>query len=330
MLSNSLARNPISHTAFTNHVRSAAQTGVVLPFQRGLARSKPADGFVAPAVEISPADGVKRRGVVWDGMMAEIVQATTRQRTEYRLSAPVHMLAYYEEGARSEGETVVEGAAKSNLRDIRKKLTFVPAGHRYHECHEPRLLAKVAYFYFAPEQLRTDTGDLDLAPRLYFEDPALSSTASKLISLMESANDDNRPYLAALGVVLVHELKRLYAGSRPVQAPARGGLAAWQQRTVATYIEGHLAEQVPISTLAGLVRLSPFHFCRAFKQTFGAPPHQYHSRRRIEWAKALLAQAGTSVTDIGFTLGFKETSSFTATFRKMTGFTPTGYRRSLA
>ena len=57
------------------------------------------------------------------------------------------------------------------------------------------------------------------------------------------------------------------------------------------YIEEHLAEQIPLKTLAQLVRLSPCYFCRAFKQSFGVPPHRYHSARRIEQAKALLARA---------------------------------------
>jgi AraC family transcriptional regulator len=78
-----------------------------------------------------------------------------------------------------------------------------------------------------------------------------------------------------------------------------------------------------------LVRLSPFYFCRAFKQSFGIPPHRFHTSRRIERAKALLAKPAPSVTDIGLTVGFSETSSFTAAFRKATGFTPTSYHRSL-
>jgi AraC family transcriptional regulator len=49
----------------------------------------------------------------------------------------------------------------------------------------------------------------------------------------------------------------------------------------------------------------------------------------MERAKALLAKSAPSVTDIGLTVGFSETSSFTAAFRKATGFTPTGYHRSL-
>jgi AraC family transcriptional regulator len=110
----------------------------------------------------------------------------------------------------------------------------------------------------------------------------------------------------------------------------RGGLAAWQQRTVVAYIEEHLAEPVSLAKLAQLVRLSPFYFCRAFKQSFGMPPHRYHTSRRIEHAKALLAKPTPSVTDIGFAVGFSQTSSFTAAFRKATGLTPSAYHRSLS
>ena len=58
------------------------------------------------------------------------------------------------------------------------------------------------------------------------------------------------------------------------------------------------------------------------------PPHRYHNSRRIEHAKTLLAKPVSSVTSIGFTVGFGETSSFSVAFRKTTGFTPTAYRRA--
>ena len=79
-----------------------------------------------------------------------------------------------------------------------------------------------------------------------------------------------------------------------------------------------------------LVDLSPFYFCRAFKQSFGIPPHRYHVNRRIERAKALLAERESSVTDVALEVGFSETSSFSAAFRHTTGTTPTEYRRTLA
>jgi AraC family transcriptional regulator len=109
----------------------------------------------------------------------------------------------------------------------------------------------------------------------------------------------------------------------------RGGLATWQQRTVVAYIEEHLSKPISLATLAQLVRLSPYYFCRAFKQSFGMPPHRYHTSRRIERAKALLSKPSPSVTEIGFTVGFSQTSSFTVAFRKATGLTPTAYHRTL-
>lgn len=113
------------------------------------------------------------------------------------------------------------------------------------------------------------------------------------------------------------------------QALAKGGLAPWQQRAVTAYVEEHLAEPIALCTLARLARLSPYYFCRAFKRSLGMPPHRYHSNRRIEHAKLLLAQPEASVTDIGRRVGYGETSSFTTAFHKATGITPTAYRRSL-
>jgi AraC family transcriptional regulator len=286
------------------------------------------------AVEVYPSDIVKRRTVTWDGMAAEMVQATTRERIEFRFRAPLHLLAVCDQGLRSDGDTFVEGLPRSRLRDVTRKLTFVPAGHEYYEWQEPRVLTRIVYFYFdparMPEHPETGVAPAPLAPRLFFEDATLWNTALKLKSLIESAGPDSRPYFEALGTVLAHELVRRNAGAPRIEAPVRGGLAAWQQRTVTTYIEEHLAEQISLATLAQLVRLSPYYFCRAFKHSFGLPPLRYHTSRRIEHAKSLLAKPASSVTNIGLTFGFSDTSSFSAAFRKATGLTPTAYRRSLA
>jgi AraC family transcriptional regulator len=282
-------------------------------------------------VEISPAHIVRRRIIAWDGMAAEIVQATYHEKIECRFCAPRHLLAVCEQGARSDGDTLVEGAPRSSLKDLKKKLTFVPAGHEYREWQRPRVLTRVAYFYFEPAKLplHSDSEPADVAPRLHFEDAAMWDTALKLMMLIEKPDADSGPYLESLGNVLAHELARLNAGAPRVQAPSRGGLASWQQRAVAAYIEEHLADQISLATLARLIGLSPHHFCRAFKQSFGLPPHRYHTSRRIECAKVLLAKPAPSVTDIALTLGFNETSSFSAVFRKTTGFSPTAYHRSL-
>jgi AraC family transcriptional regulator len=271
--------------------------------------------------------------MAWHGMAAEFVQSTSHDTTEYRFDAPVHLLAVYEQGVRRDGETFVEGSPRSTLRDRTRKLTFVPADHEYREWQESRTLTNLMYFYVDPATLQAhsecDISAISFAPRVLFEDPTLWDTALKLKRLVESPTSENRLYSEALGIVLIHELVRLNLGMPRVELRALGGLATWQQRIVAAYIDEHLAEQIRLATLAQLVDLSPYHFCRAFKGSFGVPPHRYHTGRRIARAKMLLADSADSVTNIGLTVGFSETSSFTATFRRATGITPTGYRRGL-
>jgi AraC family transcriptional regulator len=286
------------------------------------------------AVEVYPPDIVKRRTVAWDGMAAEIVQAIRPEKIEFRYRAPLHLLAVYDQGIRSDGETFVDGLPRSKLRDVRRKLTLVPAGHVYHEWQEPRVLTRIVYFYFDPAKMPTyhekNIVPAPLAARLFFDNATLSDTALKLQRLIEGAGPNSGPYLEALGIVLAHELVRLNPAAPRVEGPVRGGLATWQQRMVTTYMEEHLAQQISLTTLARLVCLSPYHFCRAFRQSFGAPPHRYHGGYRIERAKTLLVETASSVTEIGLAVGFRETSSFSSAFHKATGQTPTAYRRSLA
>ena len=265
-------------------------------------------------------------------MAAEFVQSTNDDRTEYRFRASLHLLAAYEQGVRRDGETLVQGLPGSTRRDLAQKLTFVPAGHDYREWHQPRTRTRLMYFYFDPAELQSQCGisEMALSPRLFFDDTSVWQTVLKLKRLAEGQISDNWLYFEALGSVLVHELVRSNCGGDRIETRIRGGLAAWQQRIVTAYIEEHVADQISLATLAGLARLSPYHFCRAFKQSFGMPPHRYHMSRRIERAKVLLQQRVRSVTEIGMTLGFSETSSFTAAFRKATGLTPTGYHRSVA
>jgi AraC family transcriptional regulator len=284
-------------------------------------------------VKISPSGVVKRQTAAWPGMAAEIVQATQRDRIESRFCAPVHLLALYERGIRHDGATIIEGLPKSTLRDFAGKLIFVPAGYEYHDWQEPRILTRVVYFYLDPTWLSISghlgVANMPLAPRLFFEDSGLWDIAHKLSTLIENPGADHRPYVQALGIVMAHELMRFNAGKHCVTPQVRGGLAACQQRIVVAHIEDHLDEPISLATLAQLVDLSASHFCRAFKQSFGMPPHRYHNNRRIEHAKTLLAESTQSVTEIGLTVGFSQTSSFTAAFRKTTGLTPTAFQRSI-
>jgi AraC family transcriptional regulator len=148
-----------------------------------------------------------------------------------------------------------------------------------------------------------------------------------LKNTIEGGQACSTPYLEALSGVLAHELSCVNEEVSRTPKVYRGGLASWQQRAVTGYIEEHLRKQISLSKLAELARLSQHHFCRAFKQSFGIPPHQYQVQRRMEIAKSLLANRTNSVTDIALSLGYAQASSFSSSFRKTTGWTPTVYRR---
>jgi AraC family transcriptional regulator len=286
-----------------------------------------------PAVDVTPYHAVTRNGINCAGMHVELVQAKMNERVEHKFRSPLHLLAAYQRGVRRDGESCVDGVPRSTLRDVAKKMTFVPAGHLYREWYDPRIPTSVAYFYFDPAVFQMASYEApavtSLKARLFFEDATIWNTAAKLARAIDTPGAGNQPYVEALGVVLMHEIVRLNRGALRRENYARGGLAAWQQRIVAGYMEEHLSEQIPIAVLADMVRLSKFHFCRAFKQSFGASPHRYHTNLRIECAKLLLAERRRSVTEIGLTVGFSETSSFTAAFRKITGQTPSNYHRDL-
>ena len=212
------------------------------------------------AVEISPSDIVRRRRLGWDGLEVEIVQVTRRERIESRFHSPVHLLVLGEHGERSEGETLIEGLARSSLHKYRGKFTFIPAGHKYCDWQVPRTLMRSVFFYLHPDKLPVTSAPNGVAPRLFFENASLWDTATKLVRLIEHPGYHNRPYFEALGVVLAHELACLGHTPPPKQPQIRGGLAAWQERTVAAYIEEHLDEQISLAALAQLTRLSPILF----------------------------------------------------------------------
>lgn len=283
-------------------------------------------GLLHATVQIEPVDFVKRLGTGCPGWFVESIHAPLGRRIELEFQGPVHLLAMYNEGARRDGETSVDGFASSKIRNFAKKLTFVPAGCDYRERLETAASTRLTFLYLDPSVLQSD-GETAYAARVHFEDTVVWETAAKLKRAIENGQAKRAAYLSALSSVLAIELSRCDDNEVRDAELNRGGLACWQKRAVLGYVEEHLSEQICLVTLAHLARLSQHHFCRAFKQSFGVPPHQYHVRRRIEQAKLLLADRSVSITDIAFTLGYSYTSSFTVAFRKTTGWTPSEYRR---
>jgi AraC-like DNA-binding protein len=85
-------------------------------------------------------------------------------------------------------------------------------------------------------------------------------------------------------------------------------------------------ERLTVADLAQAAALSPAHFSREFRRTFGEAPHQYLLTRRLERAAALLRNTDRAVTDICFAVGLTSVGSFITTFRRVYGVAPLAYR----
>jgi AraC-like DNA-binding protein len=93
-------------------------------------------------------------------------------------------------------------------------------------------------------------------------------------------------------------------------------------------IDASFAESLRVDDLARAAGLSRAHFSREFRRAFGESPHAYLLTRRLERAAALLRSTDRSVVAICFAVGLRGVGSFTTSFTRMYGVTPTTYRAS--
>ncbi|ENO15382.2 helix-turn-helix domain-containing protein [Marinobacter nanhaiticus D15-8W] len=168
---------------------------------------------------------------------------------------------------------------------------------------------------------------IQLAERYQVEDDIIAQ-AGKLIDM----GDWNAPGQALAADHLTHWLlvqivSRHASIDRPPPAVA-GTLAPKHRRLLQERIEAQLDQPLNLATLAGWVNLSPYHFARLFRASFGCAPYQYLQERRLTRARDELRQSDLPVTTIAMHCGFNDASQFSRAFRKRFGITPSAYRIS--
>lgn len=93
-------------------------------------------------------------------------------------------------------------------------------------------------------------------------------------------------------------------------------------------MDARYREPLDVAALARAARLSPAHFAREFRRTFGETPHQYLLTRRLERAASLLRGTDRSVAEICLDVGLRSIGSFTTSFGRAYGMSPTAYREA--
>jgi AraC-like DNA-binding protein len=93
------------------------------------------------------------------------------------------------------------------------------------------------------------------------------------------------------------------------------------------FVHAHYGDTIDLDDLAAVAGLSRFHFQRSFTAVFGMTPHQYVTKVRLDRARELLGERGSSVTETCIEVGFASIGSFSTLFRRHLGLSPRDYQR---
>ena len=210
------------------------------------------------------------------------------------------------------------------------KLCVLPADHQSAWVINGAI--RLAHVYVSQEQfalgcvtlLDREPRELQLREITFFDDEQQTRRFHQLIQLNWSEPGERLLTSSLASELLDHALLSQVGLRSGLQL--KGGLAAYQRRQLVDMIEQQLAEPLNIGQLAAHCALSPYHFARMFRQSFGVPPHQYLLARRLARARDLLRNSAMGLGDIALTCGFASTSHFANRFKQTLGGTPGEYR----
>ncbi|WP_114466306.1 AraC family transcriptional regulator [Pseudorhodoferax soli] len=211
------------------------------------------------------------------------------------------------------------------------QLNFVPAGMSIWGYSGDIRFARDVRLCFDVNKLREQChlpsdGNLTDGPVLRFTDERLATVMKLLSDVVEDPDPSVQLYGDALVTALATRLL-----SRARNAPKRESkLSPLQLRDAISFLEANMPHRVELATLAALAGLSPSYYSRAFKATTGLAPYQWQLQTRIQQAQALLLFKTMSLEDIAEATGFADAVHFARMFKKMTGVTPSSWRKDRA
>lgn len=171
---------------------------------------------------------------------------------------------------------------------------------------------------------------IELLPRVGQVDPVGAHLLRALGRCTARADASARLFVEqALDLLCAHLLQAHSSHAHPSGMAGSNGLLPWQVRRVTAFMRERLDQPVGLDDLAGVVGLSRFHFCTAFRRATGRTPYEWLISLRMARARELLGDRRLQITDIALAVGYRTPSSFTAAFHKLAGMTPSEFRRSL-
>jgi AraC family transcriptional regulator len=146
--------------------------------------------------------------------------------------------------------------------------------------------------------------------------------------LLENCSEPAEQRVRRAGALLRGYPLQEFQVSEPSRARSTGpALPAWQIRRLMDYIETHIESPISIQELAGIARLSPSHFCRAFRRSLNESPHCFVMRRRVARSQALMSTTRAPLSHIAIDCGFADQAHFSRVHRRLAGVAPGKWRQ---
>jgi AraC family transcriptional regulator len=136
-------------------------------------------------------------------------------------------------------------------------------------------------------------------------------------------------FVDSVATALASYLLRRYSVASPTERNFAGGMAPSTLRRCVEFLEAHLEGDLRLSDLAREAGVSTSHFLRIFRQSTGKTPYQFLLHRRVQRARLLMRDLRAPLTEVALATGFADQHHLARVFRRITGVTPSSYRRSL-
>ena len=167
----------------------------------------------------------------------------------------------------------------------------------------------------------------DLLERTAHPDPITSRLLLTAADAMEGNGALDTLFRHQLIDLLTTRLLAAHTGSPTTIQPVMGGLSPKVLLRAIERLRSDSDADVSLAALASDAGLSRFHFCRAFKESTGLSPHAWLRQHRLEQAMNMLRDTDASVVSVAAALGYASQTAFAAAFRKLTGETPSDWRK---
>ena len=240
-----------------------------------------------------------------------------------------HVIMTYPTGVqrleRRNGKSIAIGTARTGV------VTIIPAGSSSRwDIPGP---VNVIQLYLPHKTLERVAGEAEMAAlgelleRTGHPDLVTSRLLMSAADVLEGNAALDTLFRQQMTDLLATRVLAAHAGAPAVFQPTLGGLSPAVLRRAIERLRSDSDADVSLAALAADAGLSRFHFCRAFKESTGLSPHAWLRQHRLEQALNMLRDTDESIVSIAAALGYSSQTAFAAAFRKLTGQTPSNWRR---